>query len=182
MRLAPQPVDVTGGSGTAELRVQDPGRPGGPGLIVTLVRAVPREPRDVCFGTYTTNENPEDGDVGCQVRGREPLVLTLASQWIPRSSPTHRFTAVYGQAKPGIRQVELMGAVFDYEVGENIITKTYRQIIRRFGPPLRGFTKRQPTRCAYYDMVGYQDGWTFCFQGQRIIGAAGNQPAPPGVH
>lgn len=245
VRLAPQPVEVTGGGGTAELRVQDPGQPGGPRLIVTLVRAVPREPRDVCFGTYTTNESPEDGDLGCQVRGREPMVLSLTYQWIPRSSPVHRFIAIYGQAKPGIRQVELIGpssrrtslplsahrmflaafaptargalqlrlqfangesfshslslpltareagpwprlrrrgAVFDYEVGENIVTKTYRQIIRRFGPPLRSFTKPNHTRCVYYDTVGYQTGWSFCFKGQRIIGAAGNQPVPAGVH
>jgi hypothetical protein len=54
------------------------------------------------------------------------------------------------------------------------------QIIRQFGPPLRSFAKRNHTHCLYYDIVGYQHGWTFCFRGQAM--AAGDQPAPPGVH
>jgi hypothetical protein len=245
VRVVPHLVGVMGARGTAELRVQDPNRPRAPRLFVTLVRGVPREPRDVCFGTYTANESPEDGDVGCQVRGREPLVLTLSYQFIPRSFPVARFTAVYGQAAPGVREVELIGpgdreislplsqhrmflvafsptargtvrlrllfasgasfthvfslpltnheegawprvrrrgAVFNYEIGENIVTESYRQIVQRFGPPLRNFTKRNRTLCTYYDIVGYQNGWTFCFKGQAMVGAAGNQPAPPGVH
>jgi hypothetical protein len=56
------------------------------------------------------------------------------------------------------------GAVFDYEIGENIVTKPNQ------------------TLCVYYDTVGYQHGWSFCFRGQRIVSAAGNQPAPPDVH
>ncbi|HET7049812.1 MAG TPA: hypothetical protein VFI54_16240 [Solirubrobacteraceae bacterium] len=245
VRVVPRPVGVMGARGTAELWVLDPIRPRGPRLFVTLVRGVPREPRDVCFGTYTANESPEDGDVGCQVRGREPFVLTLSYQFIRRSIPVARFSAMYGQAAPGVRQVELIGpgdretslplsaqrmflvafsptargavelrlvfahrgssshafslpltsreagswprlrrrgAVFDYEIGENIVTKSYRQIVRRFGPPLSSFTKRNHTLCTYYDIVGYQNGWTFCFKGQAMVGAAGNQPAPPGVH
>jgi len=34
--------------------------------------------------------SPEDGDVGYQVRGREPLVLTVTDQYIPRSRPKLR--------------------------------------------------------------------------------------------
>ncbi len=49
---------------------------------------MPREPRDVCLGTFTGNQRPPDGDVGCQVRGSEPLVLTLEYDFIPGSSPT----------------------------------------------------------------------------------------------
>src|SRR6476646_1976345 len=71
--VPPVPVEVAGARGTAELRVQDPARPKAPGLFVALVRGVPRALRDVCFATYTANESPEDGDVGCQVRGRGPL-------------------------------------------------------------------------------------------------------------
>jgi hypothetical protein len=219
-------------------------RPEGPRLFVTLVHDVPREPRDVCFGTYTANESPEDGDLGCQVRGPEPLVLTLSYQFIPRSSPVARFTAVYGQAAPGVREVDLVGpgdgetslplsthrmflvafsptargtvrlrllsanggsfthafslpltdreagawprlrrrgAVFNYEIGENISSESYRQIVQRFGPPLSSYTKRNRTLCTYYDIVGDENGWTFCFKGQAMVGAAGNQPAPPGV-
>jgi len=209
------------------------------------VPGVPREPRDVCFGSYIANESPEDGDVACQVRGREPLVLTVTDQYIPRSRPAVTFTAVHGLAATDVRQIELIGpgnretslplsahrmflaafaptargtvqlrlllangesfshglslpltdreagpwprlrrrgAVFDYEIGENIVSKSYRQIIRRFGPPLRSVTKPNQTLCVYYDTVGYQHGWSFCFRGQRIVSAAGNQPAPPGVH
>jgi hypothetical protein len=63
-------------------------------------------------------------------------------------------------------------------IGVRLAPQTYHQIIRRFGPPLLSFTKPDHTRCVYYDTVGYQNGWMFCFKGQRIIGAAGNQPAP----
>jgi hypothetical protein len=245
VRVAPRPVEVMGTRGTAELRVQDPSRPKSPPLFATLARGVPREPADVCFGTYTANESPEDGDVGCQVRGREPLVLTLSHQFIPRSTPLAKFTAVYGQAATGIRSVQLIdrgdretslplsahrmflvafsptargafrlrllfadgvsfthafshpltnrdigswprvrrpGAVFNYGIGENIVTESYRQIIHQFGPPLRSFAKPNGTRCIYYDIVGYENGWTFCFKGQAMVGAAGNQPPPAGVH
>jgi hypothetical protein len=214
-------------------------------LFLTLVRSVPREPRDVCFATYTANERRDDGNLGCQVRGREPLVLTLSYQFIPRSSPLARFTAAYGQAAPGVSGVELVGpgdrktslplsahrtflvafsptargvvrlrllfangasfthafalpltdreagswprlrrrgAMFDGEIGENITTRSYRQIIRQFGPPLHSFIERKRTLCTYYDIVGYENGWTFCFRGQAMVGAAGNQPAPAGVH
>jgi len=34
--------------------------------------------------------------------------------------------------------------------------------------------------CTYYDIVGYQHGWTFCFRGQAMVAAAGNQPPPAG--
>ena len=212
---------------------------------MTLVRGVAREPRDVCFGTYIANESPEDGDVGCQVRGREPLVLTLSGQFIPRSTPVAKFTAVYGQAATGIRGVKLIdpgdretslplsldrmflvafsptargafrlrllfadgtsfthafslpvtdhdtgswprvrrrGAMFNYGIGENIVTESYRQIIRQFGLPLRSFRKPKGARCIYYDVVGYENGWTFCFKGQAMVSAAGNQPPHAGVH
>jgi hypothetical protein len=243
--VARRPGEVIGARGTAELRVQDPSRPRSPRLFVTLVRGVPREPRDVCFATYTANESSEDGDVGCQVRGREPLVLTLSHEFIPLSAPVAKFTAVYGQVATGIRSVELIdpgdrvtslplsahrmflvafsptargafrlrlrfadgmsfthafllpltdrevgswprvrrrGAVFNYGIGENIVTESYRQILRRFGPPLRSFAKPKGARCIYYDIVGYENGWTFCFNGQAMVSAAGNQPPPAGVH
>lgn len=245
VKVAPRPAGVMGARGPAELSVQDPTQPKSPRLFVTLVRGVPRERRDVCFGTYTANQSPEDGDVGCQVRGREPVALTLSHQYIARSSRLARFTAVYGQVAPDVRAAELIGpgdretslplsmhrmflvafsptargamrlhlllangasfshgfllpltdreagswprlrrrgAVFNYEVGENIVSKSYRQIIRRFGPPLRSFAKGTGTRCLYYDVVGYQTGWRFCFEGQSMVSAAGNQTAPPGVH
>jgi hypothetical protein len=238
-------VEVMGTPGTAELRVDDPARPASPPLFVTLGHAVAREPRDVCFGTYVANESPEDGDVFCQIRGNEPLVLTLGYAFIPYSDPVLRFTTVWGEVNSDVDRVELIGAgatrvrlplsadrmflaafspsargavrlvaqladgssfthtftlplthseagawprlrrrgaVSNAGIGENIVTKSYRQIIEKFGPPLSTFSRPHSVRCIYYDVVGYEHGWTFCFRGQTMVGAAGNQAPPPGVH
>jgi hypothetical protein len=226
------------------VRVEDPARPAAPPFVVTLGRAVAREPRDVCFGTYVTNESPEEGDVGCQVRGSEPLLLAFGDADIPHSSPLARFTTAWGQAAPDVDRVELIGpgatrtqlrlsthrmflvafaplargafrlvldrahrppfthsftlplgpggvgawpqvrrrgAVFNYGIGENIVSESYRQIIKQFGPPLRTFTRPHGIRCIYYDVVGYENGWGFCFRGQSMVGADGNQPPPAGA-
>jgi hypothetical protein len=242
--VSARPVEVMGTPGTAEVRVEDPARPASPPLFVTLGHAVAREPRDVCFGTYVANESPEDGDLFCQIRGSEPLVLTLGYGFIPYSEPVLRFTTVWGQVNSDVDRVELIGpgatlrlplsadrmfmaafspsargavrlvaqladgssfthaftlpltpgeagvwprlrrrgAVFNAGIGENIVTKSYRQIIREFGPPLSTFSRSRGVRCLYYDVVGYEHGWTFCFHRQTMVGAAGNQAPPPGVH
>jgi hypothetical protein len=233
-----------GGPATVELRVEDPARPELPPEFVTLGRPVPREPRDVCLGTFTGNQRPPDGDVGCQVWGGEPLVLTLEYDFIPGSSPTSPFVTVYGQLSRQVTRLELTGpglrrslprsvhrlflaafsssairvftlrayladgskfspaftlplrrreagpwpglrrrgALFNEGIGENIVTRSYNQIIRRFGPPLKAFTKPGGVRCIYYDVIGYQTGWTFCFHGPRMVGAAGNQRPLAGAH
>jgi hypothetical protein len=221
--------------------VKDPARPALPSLVLTLVRGVHREPRDICFGTYARNQAPADGDVGCQVVGNAPLTLVLGDTYIPRSAPLARFIAVYGRADRDVTRLELLGpgrrrtslplsahrlflaafapsvhgtmhlraqlgdgttfshaltlpvtryesgawprirrrgAVFDTEVGENITTESYRTIRRRFGSPLKTFPKPGNVHCAYYDVVGYTTGWLFCFKGERMLGASGNQPAP----
>ncbi|MGZ4186587.1 MAG: VOC family protein, partial [Solirubrobacteraceae bacterium] len=204
---------------------------------------MPREPRDICFGTYAGNQAPMDGDIGCQVGGRAPLALVLGENFIPRSAPVARFITVYGQADRDVAHLELLGpggrrlslpfsahrlflaafspsvrgtvqlraqladgttfthkftlpltrnelgawprlrrrgAVFDYEVGENITTESYRTIRQRFGAPLKTFRKPGNARCAYYDTVGYPTGWVFCFRGEKMLSAAGNQNPPPG--
>ena len=89
--VQPRRVEVMGVSGTVELRVEDPDAAAAVPLFVTLGRIVRREPRDVCFDTFTANESPEDGDIGCQVRGPEPLVLTLGDQFIPGLLPVENF-------------------------------------------------------------------------------------------
>jgi hypothetical protein len=237
------PVDVVGIPGTAELSVRDPANPSSQSVLVTLGRTVPREPRDVCFGTYAAGESPANGDVFCQVRGTEPFLLTLADYSSPSS--TRRFTAVWGQARSGVSSVAVIGprarsvrlplsshrlflaafsasargafrlvarladgtsfahaftlpltrraagawprlrrrgAVSNAGIGENIATRSYRQIIRQFGPPLTTYRRPHGVRCAYYDVVGYERGWSFCFRGLAMVAAAGNAPAPAGVH
>ena len=242
--IPPRRVDTMGGPATVELRVDDPARPDLPPVFVTLGRPVPREPRDVCLGTYAGNQTPADGDVGCQVRGCEPLVLTLQYDFVPGSSPTSRFVTVYGQVSrqvtrlqltgPGLRRLlprsvrrlflaafsssatgvftlrayladgstfthpftlplsrreagswpglRRRGALFNEGIGENIVNESYDQIIRRFGPPLTTSTNPGGVRCIYYDVIGYETGWTFCFHGQGMVGAAGNQRPPASGH
>lgn len=238
-------IEVTGRQSIVELRVKDPARPALPSLFVALVHVVAREPRDICFGTYAGNQAPIDGDVGCQVRGSEPLALVVGENFIPGSVPVRRFITVYGHADRDVARVELIGpggrrvslplsahrlflaafspsargtvqlrgeltdggafshtfslpltrhepgpwprlrrrgAVFDYEIGENITIESYRTVRRRFGAPLKTFTKPGNVRCAYYDIVGYPSGWMLCFRGEKMVAAAGNQTAPNNGH
>ena len=243
--VQPRRVEVTGVSGTVELRVEDPDAAAAAPLFVTLGRVAQRESRDVCFGTYTANESPEDGDIGCHVRGPEPLVLTLGDQFIPGLVPVQNFPVLYGQAGAGVMTAQLIGpgaqrrslpisahriflvafsraahaafrlslrfangttlqhpfqlpmtshehgawprvrprgAVFNYGIGENIVTKSLDQIMKQFGPPLRSYVRPNGVHCIYYDIVGYDRGWTFCFKGQAMTSAAGDQAAPTGAH
>jgi hypothetical protein len=73
------------------------------------------------------------------------------------------------------------GAVFNDEVGESITQLSYRQVVRRFGPPAV-VRREHGLRCAYYEVVGYaNDGWQFCFRRDgRMDGALGGQPPPRG--
>lgn len=69
-------------------------------------------------------------------------------------------------------------AVFNDEVGESIVTRSYAQVVRRFGPPARERTE-DGLRCAYYEVVGQQSGWRFCFGADgRMTSASGNTPLP----
>jgi hypothetical protein len=238
-------ADVLGSAGTLELSAADPTRSSSPLLFAALIRAIAREPRDVCFGVYTGNEHPADGDVGCQVRAADPLVSSVGVAAIPGRVQASLATYVLGQAPSDVRRVELFGpggartlplsthrmflarfalaargpvrlvatfasghrftrsfnlplsrgrasdrnpryrrpgAVFNGEVGENIVGQSFRGIVTRFGAPLKTFSGRGGARCAYYDVVGYPTGWVFCFKHGVMIGAAGNQPPPAGVH
>ena len=73
------------------------------------------------------------------------------------------------------------GAVFNGEVGENIVSQSYRQIVNRFGTPLKTFAGTGGELCAYYDVVGEATGWVFCFKHGAMVSAAGNQTRPAGV-
>lgn len=242
--LAPRAVEVAGIPGTVELRAEDPGMPASPSVFVTLGRTVAREPNDVCFATYIATENPEEGEVSCQVRGTGALILTLEHGYIPYASPASRFTRISGQVSGNVARVRLIGpgatdaslplsahrmflvafspaargtyqllarlaggtsfahaftlpltdrdagawpglrrrgAVFGYGLGENILKQSYRQILKQFGPPLKTFIEPPGVRCIYYDVVGYKNGWRFCFKGQAMVGATGEYPPPAGI-
>jgi hypothetical protein len=72
------------------------------------------------------------------------------------------------------------GAVFNGEIDENIVGTPYREIVKRFGQPLATLSDRHGDRCVYYDVVGYDTGWSFCFK-HGTMTAAGGQTPPPGV-
>jgi hypothetical protein len=74
------------------------------------------------------------------------------------------------------------GAVFNGEVGENIVSQSYRQIVNRFGTPLKTFAGTGGELCAYYDVVGSATGWVFCFKHGAMVSADGSQTPPAGVH
>ena len=71
------------------------------------------------------------------------------------------------------------GAVFNDEVGESVLQRSYTNIVRHFGPPA-AVDREHGNRCAYYEVVGDDAiGWRFCFAGTgRMISAAGNQHLP----
>ena len=73
------------------------------------------------------------------------------------------------------------GAVFNDEIDENIVGTPYRQIVKRFGQPRATLSNRHGERCVYYDVVGYDTGWSFCFKHGTMTAAGGNQIPPPGV-
>lgn len=45
------------------------------------------------------------------------------------------------------------GAVFDDEVGENIIGRSYSSVVHRFGPPA-AINRKNGAKCVYYEVVG----------------------------
>jgi hypothetical protein len=72
------------------------------------------------------------------------------------------------------------GAVFnDDDIGKDITSRSYGQLVRRYGPPAV-VRRERGLRCAYYELVGFpQDGWRFCFAPNgRIVRASANSPPP----
>jgi hypothetical protein len=74
------------------------------------------------------------------------------------------------------------GAVFNNEIDENILGTRYREIVKRFGQPLATLSNSHGQRCVYYDVVGYDNGWSFCFKHGTMTAAGANQTPPPGVN
>jgi hypothetical protein len=75
-------------------------------------------------------------------------------------------------------QYRRRGAVFGDEIGEPVASLSYRQLVRRYGPPAV-VRREHGQRCAYYEVVGYaNDGWQFCALPNGRLSAAGNMPPP----
>jgi hypothetical protein len=71
------------------------------------------------------------------------------------------------------------GAVFDDEIGENILLRSDDEIVRRFGAPAAVRTEHG-RRCAYYEVVGRpRQDWRFCFAADgHMLSAGGNSASP----
>jgi hypothetical protein len=107
----------------------------------------------------------------CVVRGRYVLCLGAVA-----------IAGCGGSAPRTATEVGRPGVVGPGEVGENIVSQSYRQIVNRFGTPLKTFAGTGGDLCAYYDVVGEATGWVFCFKHGAMVSAAGNQTPPAGVH
>lgn len=59
--------------------------------------------------------------------------------------------------------------------------QSYRQIVNRFGTPLKTFAGTGAGQCAYSNVVGEATGWVFCFKHGAMVSAAGSQTPPAGV-
>ncbi len=71
------------------------------------------------------------------------------------------------------------GALFNDEIGKDVMLLSYRRLVRRYGPPAV-LRRERGLRCAYYEIVGFaNDGWRFCFtRAGRMDSASGNTPPP----
>jgi hypothetical protein len=69
------------------------------------------------------------------------------------------------------------GAVFNDEIGEDIVGVSRRELQGRFGPPVRVLSGGR-RGCVYYELVGdIKSGWEFCIgPDERIASGAGTGP------
>jgi hypothetical protein len=112
-------------------------------------------------------------------RGRVELRATLADGRNLTNAFTLPLSAAHSQAFSD--RYRRPGAVFNGEIDESIVGTPYRQIVKRFGQPLATLSNRHGERCVYYDVVGYDKGWSFCFTHGTMTEASGQQTPPPGV-
>ena len=239
--VAVRDIKAGAASGALQLQAVGLGRLSHDGVLATLVNPITREAEDVCFGVYTTGQDPVNGDVLCGVRRHGTLVTVMGESSIPDAGMVRY---LIGQAPPGVQRLELIGlggsrtlrlsaarmflatfrdpahgpvelratlsdrrnvtstftlplssaqmrafserfrrsgAVFNDEIGENIVGTPYGQIVKRFGPPLATLSEGGGERCVYYDVVGYTTGWSFCFRHGTMTAASGGQTPPPGT-
>jgi hypothetical protein len=99
---------------------------------------------------------------------------------ISESSSGHVSTRRFSLPVPAVQRhpVRRRGAVFNDEIGETITSRSYAQVVRRFGRPARERTEGAE-RCAYYEIVGRSRAWRFCFGSRgRMVGANGGARLP----
>lgn len=111
-------------------------------------------------------------------RGRVELRATLSDGQTLTSAFTLPLSSAQMQAFSD--RYRRPGAVFN-DIDENIVGTPYRQIVKKFGQPLATLSNSHGEHCVYYDVVGYDNGWSFCFKHGTMTGASGNQTPPPGV-
>jgi hypothetical protein len=71
------------------------------------------------------------------------------------------------------------GTIANDQVGENVLRLTPAQLRRRFGPPASAYVDARGNPCVFYEVASTPGrGWRFCFHGQKMVSAAGNQPRP----
>lgn len=93
-----------------------------------------------------------------------PLIAALVTV-LPPWPPGQYVPSAYHATRP-------VGAIYNDEIGENVVGTRYRRVIEVFGPP---YIRRPP--CVYYRQVGDPgSSWRFCFADGRMESATGNVP------
>lgn len=130
-----RPATVSGSGGTLELRAVEAGRSRRSSLLATLVRPVAREPRDACFGLYTANQDPVEGDVVCGVRRPDRFVNSLGETVIP-GLPGNA-TYLLGQAPADVTQMQLVGPAGNHRLP----LSAHRVFLAVLSPSTRGLVE-----------------------------------------
>jgi hypothetical protein len=156
-RFGPSPTVITGVAppGVQAMRLEGPGGR----------RALPLSEHRAFLAVYAP-----------RARGKVSVVSQLGDRESVRSFGLPVSPRLYLSARHEHRR---RGAVFSDEVGESITGRSYRQVVRQFGPPA-AVRREQRLRCAYYEVVGSAgDGWRFCFaRDGHMVSATGGSPPP----
>jgi hypothetical protein len=149
-------------TGDAALFVARYGVPARLGKPVTVVAGIaPPDAVRVDLGAHRLPLSAHRAFLALVAGGRPPVTVTTAT------GETRRLTT---------RRRRRPGAVFDDEIGENVLLRTRAQMVARFGPPAA-----TEGACDYYALVGdtRRRGWRFCYRaGGAMTGASGSQRLP----
>jgi hypothetical protein len=169
--------------GAAAVFVAQPGIPDRLGHTPTVVAGI--APPDIVRltisgpgGRWVLPLSQHRGFLALYAHGTHGRVRIVADR-IGGGSSTRTFSLPLSRHTKLFRRHRRRGAIFDDEVGENILRRSYTRIVRDFGPPA-AIDREHGNRCAYYEVVGDGPiGWRFCFAtGGRMLSASGNQHLP----